>query len=121
MESGGIAEGVVELGRALQIGEHDRYAADLDVVAGPQQLLRTEPPERGHGDHALAGQGVARPVAILDNEEQRPVGVVADDDFVLVAGWPQRNIAAARGDLGDHPVGADLGIGAAADLDRTEA
>ena len=31
---GGIAELVVKLGRALQIGEHDGDTADFDIVAG---------------------------------------------------------------------------------------
>ena len=30
---GGVAELIIELGRALQIGEHDGDAADLDFVA----------------------------------------------------------------------------------------
>ena len=32
------------------------------------------------------GQRVPRPVAVLDDEEQRPIGVVVDDDLVLAAG-----------------------------------
>ncbi len=34
---GGIAEPVVKLGRALQVGEHDRDVADFRVVARAQQ------------------------------------------------------------------------------------
>jgi hypothetical protein len=71
----------------LQIGEHDGDAADLDIVSGSQQLFGTEPPERRHGDHALAGQGVARPVAILDDEEQRPIGAVVFLYLFLVLGF----------------------------------
>ena len=118
---GGIAEIVVEFCRALQVGEHDRDAADFDVVAGTQQLLRAEPPERRHGDDPLAGQSVLRPVAVLDDEEQRPVGVVAHDKFVRMAVRRQRNIGAARGDLRNDAVGADIGIGFAAGLDGAKA
>ena len=105
----------------MQVGEHDRDAADFDVVAGTQQLLRAEPPERRHGDDPLAGQSVPGPVAVLDDEEQRPVGVVAHHELVRMAVRRKRNIGTARRDLRDDAVGADIGIGFAAGLDGAKA
>ena len=120
MVGGGVAQFLIHLGRALQIGEHDRDPADFDVVARPQELLGTEPAERRHGDDAFPGQGVSRPIAVLDDEEQRPVGVVVRDDLVLMPGFRQHDIGAAGGDFGDDPGVTDIGLRLAAGLDRAE-
>src|SRR5437762_11069647 len=83
--SGGVAEILVELGRALQVGEHDCDTADGNIVAGTQKLLGTQAAERRHSNDAFAGERVHGPVAILDDKKERPVGVVANDELILAA------------------------------------
>ena len=90
---GSVAERIVEFGRALEVGEHDGDPADLGVVAGTQQLLGAEPTESGHGDHALAGQRVAGPIAVLDDEDERPVALVADRELISAARSFKQNVA----------------------------
>ena len=114
---GGVAQRIVELGRALQIGEHDGNPADLGIVAGTEQLLRTEPTEGGHGNHALAGQRVLGPVAILDDERERSVALVADRELIPAARPLKQNVGAARYERRDDAVGADVAIGFGAGLD----
>jgi hypothetical protein len=82
--------------------------------------ISTSSPRR-HGDDALAGQSVLRPVAVLDDEIQRPVGVVAHDEFVHMAVRFKRNIGAVRDDLRDDAVALDIGVGFAAGLDGAKA
>ena len=115
--SGGVAERIVEFGRAFEIGEHDGDPADLGIVAGAQQLLGGEPTEGGHGDHALARQRVAGPIAVLDDEDERLVALVADRKLILAARFLEQNVAAARHERRDDSVGADVAIGFAASLD----
>ena len=106
----GIAKFIVKLGRALKIGEHDRYLADLDVVPRPQQLLGAKPPERGHRDYDFAGQGILGPIAVLNDEDKRPIGRVVDDAFVLVARNAQYDVGTVRGDFRKDTITADIRI-----------
>ena len=115
--SGGVAERIVEFGRALEVGEHDGDPADLGIVARTQQLLRGEPTEGGHGDHPLAGQRVAGPIAVLDDEDERPVALVADRKLIPAVRSFKQNLAAARHERRDDAVGADVAINFAARLD----
>ena len=82
---GGIAKLIVEFGRALQIGEHDGDAADFDIIAGTQKLFGTQASKCRHRDDAFSGKRIASPIALLDGEDTRQVGVVVNDEFVLVA------------------------------------
>ena len=86
---GGVAELIIELGRALQVGEHDGDAADLDIVARTQKLFGAQASKGWHCDNAFSGKRVAGPVAFLNGEEKRPVGVVVNNEFVLTARSPQ--------------------------------
>ena len=95
-ERGGVAEFVVEAGRALQVGEQDRDAADLHFVARAQQLLGTQAAENGHRNYRLAGQRIVRPGAVLDHEEQRPARVVAHGEF-LASALAENDVVARRG------------------------
>src|ERR1700676_1366706 len=114
---GGVAQRIIELGRALQIGEHDGNPADLGTVAGTKQLLRTEPTEGGHGNHALADQRVLGPVAILDDERERSVALVADSQLIPATRPFEQNVGAARYERRDDAVSADVAIGFGARLD----
>ena len=111
--SGGVAEILVELGRALQVGEHDCDTADSDVVAGTQKLLGAQAPERRHSNDTFAGERVHGPVAILDDKKERSISVVTNDELILAA-RRQNNIAAARRYFRDHAVrtDGDVGLGA---------
>ncbi len=114
---GGVAQRIIELGRALQIGEHDGNPADLGIVAGTKQLLRAEPTEGGHGNHALAGQRVLGPVAILDDERSgRSLSLRIASSSLPLAPLKQ-NVGAARYERWDDAVGADVAIGFRAGLD----
>ncbi len=114
---GGVAKRIVEFGRAFEVGEHDGDPADLGIVAGTQQLLGGEPTEGGHGDHALARQRVLGPVAVLDDEDERLVALVADRKLVSAARLFEQNVTAARHERRDDSVGADVAISFAAGLD----
>src|SRR4029077_17794222 len=94
--SGGVTELIVEFGRALEVCEHDGDPADLGIVARTQQLFGGEPTESGHGDHALAGQRVAGPIAVLDDEDERLVALVADHKLTSVVRLFEQNLTAAR-------------------------
>src|SRR5271169_2436402 len=113
----GIPQRIVELRRALQIGEHDGDPADLGIVAGTKQLLRTEPTEGGHGNHALAGQRVLGPVAILNDERARSVALVADRELIPAVRSFKQDVGAARYERRDDAVGADVAISFGARLD----
>ena len=114
---GSVAERIVEFGRALEVGEHDGDPADLGIVARTQQLLGREPAERGHGDHALSRQRVLGPIAVLDDEGERLVALVADRELISAARFFEQNVAAARHQRRDEAVGADVAIGFAAGFD----
>jgi hypothetical protein len=115
-----VAKRVVEFGRALEVGEHDGDPADLGIVAGTQQLLGGEPTEGRHGDHPLPRQRVARPIAVLDDEGERPVALVADRKLVSAARFFEQNLTTARHEGRDGAVGADVAITLAAGLDRAK-
>src|SRR5271157_4888306 len=112
-----VAQRVVEFGRALQVGEHDGDPADLRVVAWTKQLLGAEPTEGGHGDHPLAGQRVLGPVAVLDDEDARPVAFVADYELIPAIRPFKQNVTATRHERRDDPVAADFAVNFRARLD----
>ena len=87
----GIAELFVELGRALEVGEHDGNTADLGIVPGAQELLWAEPSERRHGYHALTGQRVRGPGSVFDDKEQGAAGLVANEKLLPPARWPNND------------------------------
>ena len=88
-----------------------------DLQGSTKQLLRTEPTEGGHGNHALAGEGVLGPVAILDNESARSVVLVADRELIPAVRFFKQDVGAARYERRDDSVGADVAIGLGARLD----
>src|SRR5208337_436436 len=112
-----VAQRVVEFGRALQVGEHDGDPADLRVVAWTKQLLGAEPTEGGHGDHPLSGQRVEGPFAVLDDEHERPIALVADHELIPSVRPFEQNVAAARHERRDDTVRIDFAINFRAGLD----
>ena len=117
---GGVAERIVEFGRALQVSEHDGDPADLGIVAGTQQLLGGEPAEGRHGDHAFARSARPWPSCGSRRRNERPVGLVADRQFIVAARFFKQMSLAARHDRRDDTVGADIAVGFAAGLRRFE-
>ena len=80
-------------------------------------MLGAEPTEGGHGDHPLAGQRVAGPFAVLDDEHERPIALVADRELIPGTRPFKQNVAAARHERRDDAVGADFAINFRAGLD----
>jgi hypothetical protein len=119
--SGGVAERIVEFGRAFEVGEHDGDPADLGIVAGTQQLLGGKPTESGHGNHAFARQRVLGPIAVLDDEHERLVALVANRKLVSGARFFKHDVAAARHECRYDSVGSDFAIGFVAGLDGAKA
>ena len=113
----GVAQRIVEFGRALQVGEHDGDPADLGIVARAQQLLGAEPTEGGHGDHAFAGQRVLGPIAALDDEDERLVALVANRKLTSAVRFFEQNLTAARHEGRDGAVRAYVAISFSASLD----
>ena len=60
------------------------------------------------------------PVAVLDDEDERPVALVADREFIRVARFLKEDVAAACNELRDETVGADIAIGFAPGLDGSK-
>ncbi len=74
----GIADRLIERGRALEVAEQQGDAADRDLIARAQHVVGEEVAEGLQRRHAIGGQGVRDPASILDDRDQRPLRAVAE-------------------------------------------
>ena len=108
MIGGGIADALVERGRALEIGEHQGHLGDGDLIARPQHIAAEEIAEGLERRQPVGGEAIAQPAAILDDGDPRPVAAVDQRDLA------RRGEGARRHRIGGHD---QLGKAAARILD----
>ena len=81
MIGGGIADALVERGRALEIGEHQGHLGDGDLIPRPQHIAAEEIAEGLERRQPVGGEAVAQPAAVLDDGDPRPVAAVDQRDL----------------------------------------
>ncbi len=114
-----VSDPVVEIGRAFDVGEHQRHAANLDLVARPQHGIGEQVAERLHRRHLVRRQRVAGPAAVLDDEGPVERRGVAHMQPIAIAAGRQRRVAIADHDL-RQLFGLDAKIPGAAGFDRAD-
>ena len=120
VEGGGIADPLVERGRAAQVGEEQRHLPDRRLVAGPQRRLGEQVAEGLQRDDLGRSQRLAGPGAVLDQRRQLEARLVHEAD--LARGLRRQRLDTDRGraQAGEGAAGM-LDVGRRARMQRAQA
>ena len=91
MIGGGIADLLVKRRRGLEVGEEQGDAADRNLVARPQHILREEVAEGLQRGDPVGGQAIGHPLPAFDDGDARAVAVVLEAQTAGRCHWPGRD------------------------------